>query len=282
MNDFPKVIEFQMHNLCNADCIVCPYRELQESPVFMEDRILEKLLLEIGEKEILLIPYLNNEPFLDRHYCDRLEKINKMCPNTKIEISTNLSAINDEVIQRLEKINIYEFRISFFGFKEKTYKKMMPGLHYKKVWNNLQLFLQSGLKNRIQKISITMIEHEDVEQEEYNLMKKVCTEHGIGFNRWGFLDRAGNNSYYKNEVMHKTIMGCEQNRPIERMHILADGTVIICCQDWRKEVVLGNIKDNSVQEIWNGKKYREVRASIYDKNKKCVDLCKRCKLSITG
>lgn len=282
MNDFPKVIEFQMHNLCNANCIICPYREIHDNKVFMEDRQFDKLLTEIGDKEILLIPYLNNEPFLDSSFCDKLEKINKRCPNSKIEISTNLSVVNAQVIQQLEKLNIYEFRISIFGYKKDTYKKMMPGLDYNKTWNNLQLFLKSNLKNSIPKISITMIEHEEVEQEEYRLMKDMCAEHEIGFNQWGFLDRAGNNSYYKNDIKNENIIGCEQNRPIERMHILSDGTVIICCQDWRREVTLGNINDNTIEEIWNGKKYNNVRASIYDENKKCIELCEKCKLAIIG
>lgn len=280
MNDFPKVIEFQMHNLCNADCIICPYREIPDKKIFMENGLFNKLLQEIGEREVLLIPYLNNEPFLDSTFCDKLEKVNQMCPNCKIEISTNLSFVNAEVIKRLEKINIYEFRISFFGYKEDTYKKMMPGLDYKKVWSNLQLLLKSNLKETIQKISITMIEHEEVEQEEYKLMKGLCNKNGIGFNQWGFLDRAGNNSYFKNEVKHERIIGCEQNRPIERMHILADGRVIICCQDWRKEVVLGSISENNIKEIWNGKKYYKIRESIYNRNG--IELCKKCKLSITG
>lgn len=280
MNSFPKVIEFQMHNLCNANCIICPYREIKDKKVFMEDKLLDKLLLEIGDKEILLIPYLNNEPFLDTLYCSKLEKINTICPNCKIEISTNLSVLNEKIIKKLEKLNIHELRVSIFGFNENTYKKMMPGLNYKDVMKNLNSLLKSNLKKTIENVSITMIEHKYVKEEEYNLMKELCENNGIKFNKWGFLDRAGNNSYFKNEVKHKNIIGCEQNRPIERMHILADGSVVICCQDWRKEVIMGNINNNTIEEVWNGKRYNEVRKSIYDKDKECIKLCEKCKLSI--
>lgn len=280
MIDFPKAIEFQMHNACNANCIICPYAEIEEKKYFMDDSLLGKLLDEIGEREILLIPYLNNEPFLDKAFCKKIKKINEKCPNSKIEISTNLSMCNSGMIHELEQLKIFELRISIFGMDKDTYNKMMPGLDYDKMQENLNLLIESNLRNTISKIGITMIEHEEVKIEEYKHMEQFCNENGISFNKWGFLDRAGNNTRYRNLINQGKVVGCEQNRPIERMHILANGEVILCCQDWRKTVVLGNLKENTVQEIWNGTQYQEARERIYGGKKDSFELCKKCKLSI--
>lgn len=280
MDNFPRVIEFQLHNCCNANCIICPYKELDSEKRFMDLNLFRKLISEIGDREILLIPYLNNEPFLDTEFCEKIEEINRVCPNCKVEISTNISKLTKKNIEKMKKMKISDFRISFFGYKRETYQKIMPGLDYDMSWHNLKMFLESGLKNKIDSISVTMIEHEAVQKEEFDLMSEFCKENGIRFNRWGYLDRAGNNSYYKNESEQGDIIGCEQNRPYERMHIMSDGSVILCCQDWREEVVLGNIRDNTILEIWNSEKYKEVRDAIYHCNSEGIELCKKCKLAI--
>ena len=282
MSDFPKVIEFQLHNMCNANCIICPYSEIKEKKGFMDELLFEKIINEVGDKKILLIPYLNNEPFLDFNYVDKLMKINKHCPNAQIEISTNLSKVNDEMISKLNEIHIYEMRISFFGYSKKCYEDLMPGLDYEKSWDNLKKLLESDLKKKIPKLSVTMIEHDMVEENDYLNMEELCKNNGIDFNRWGYLDRAGNNTKFSCKIHKENIIGCEQNRPLERMHILYDGTVILCCQDWRREVVMGDIKENTIREIWDGEKYQKIRSLIYGRNKDCVELCKHCKLAISN
>ena len=278
--DFPKVIEFQTHNLCNANCIICPYREIHDIKGFMHADLFERILTEVGDRKILLIPYLNNEPFLDPSYCEKLNMIQERCSNCKIEVSTNLSHLDEKTIHQLENIKIDELRISIFGYFKSTYYKMMPGLDYDTVQSNLQLLLKSKLMKQIETIGITMIEHNYVDEKEFFMMQKLCTENHIKFNRWGYLDRAGNNSYWKNNVCRNRIFGCEQNRPLERLHVLYDGSVILCCQDWRKEVVIGSLNDSTITEIWNSDRYNWVRSEIYRGSSCNIDLCKRCKLSV--
>ena len=281
MKDFPSVIEFQLHNYCNANCVICPYREISNTKTYMSDSLLDKLISEVGQKDMLLIPYMNNEPFLDPGFIEKVKKINRKCPNCKIEISTNISCITEEIVNKFKELEIYDFRISFFGYYKQSYEQMMPGLKYDESWQKLNMLMNSGLKEIIPNMSITMIEHNLVDKEEYELMEKYCKDNGISFNRWGYLDRAGNNSFYKNNVCSDSeICGCEQNRPLERMHILSDGRVVICCQDWRSEVVLGSITTNSISEIWNSEEYAKVRKQIYDRNKKSIELCEKCKLAV--
>ena len=280
MNEFPKVIELQMHNYCNASCIICPYREINEKKMHMEEWLFDKILDEIGERQILMIPYLNNEPFLDDNFCQKLEKINRKVPNCLVEVSTNMSCVCKDVQEKMKNLRIDDFRMSVFGYYKETYEKMMPGLHYEKTWDNINSFLYSEIRKNIPLISITMIEHSFVRDNEYAMMGRFAEENNIVFNHWGFLDRAGNNSYYRNQIEFGKIIGCEQNRQRDRIHILCDGTVVLCCQDWRKEVILGSVIDSTIEEIWNGQLYREMREKIEGIRSESIEICERCKLAI--
>ncbi|NIU83375.1 MAG: hypothetical protein GWN64_07810 [Candidatus Thorarchaeota archaeon] len=52
-----------------------------------------------------------------------------------------------------------------------------------------------------------------------------------------------------------------------------DGSFLLCCCDWNKDILFGNIKEKTVNEIWNNEKYEKVR---YLLNKGRRDLIKTC------
>lgn len=280
-NNFPKVIEIQFHNLCNSNCLICPYKDMNYKVEYMDGDLFNKFLNEIEDGKLTrIIPYLNNEPFIQKDYINKVKKIREKCPNTEIEISTNVSMLEESKIEELLQLNLTELRLSVFGYSDTIYKKMMPGLNKEKVFNNLNSISQKFKKSNTI-ISIVMIDNDEIDENEFIKMKELATNLGFKLEKWGFLDRSKNVSYKSNQIYFSDICGCEQNRPLERMHILANGDVILCCQDWRHTIVLGNIKENTIMEIWNSEKYNDLRNSIYKEGVEAPELCKNCKLAMT-
>lgn len=70
----------------------------------------------------------------------------------------------------------------------------------------------------------------------------------------------------------KKLPGCFM---VDRMTIRADGNVVLCCNDYRKEVILGNVKETSLREIWNEPEYRKLRRRIWFGRYE-LPICKRC------
>lgn len=278
---FPKVIEIQFHNICNSNCLICPYKDMKYKKTYMTERLFNKFLDEIEDnKQTRIIPYLNNEPFLEKDYIEKLKKIREKCPTTEIEVSTNVSMLNESKVEELIEINLTELRLSIFGYSTNTYKKMMPGLDKEKVFENLNI-ISEKFKNSKTIISIVMIDDGTIDEQEFEDMNRLAQKLGFKFERWGFLDRSKNVSYKKNDFYNVNVCGCEQNRPIERMHILANGDVIFCCQDWSHSTVVGNIEENTIKEIWNSDTYNDLREKLYKKDYDAPELCKNCKLAIT-
>ena len=278
MRDYPKIIEVQFSNNCNSNCLICPYKDMHYFYENMSDKLFDKLLNEIDENKLIrIIPYLNNEPFLSPNFMDRVKKIRERFKKIEIEISSNVSMIKRKDIVDMSKLNITELRLSVFGYDRKTYSKMMPGLNYDNTFKNLEM-ISLIMKNTSTKVSIVMIDNGEIAEEEFVNMNLLCKKLGFNFERWGFLDRSGNVKYKSNGIYNENVSFCEQNRPLERMHILADGRVIFCCQDWAHSLVVGDLKNNTIREIWNGEKYNMVRDSLYNKCLESPDICKKCKL----
>ncbi len=279
-NTYPKYIEVQFHNMCNANCIICPYRSMHYEKQVMSDELFEKFVMQLNDKALTrLIPYLNNEPFLDAKYFDKLRKLRKACPTTEFETSTNAALLNRDKIVALKEFKITELRVSCFGYKKATYERMMPTSDREKAFENLKI-ISEEFKNSNTIVSVVMIDDGSIEESEFTSMQKMCLKLNFQFCRWGFLDRAKNVANKCNNFNNKNVCGCEQNRPVERMHILANGDVIFCCQDWAHTVIVGNIGKQTISEIWNGERYNHYRSCLYDSDKVAPEICINCKLAV--
>ena len=63
----------------------------------------------------------------------------------------------------------------------------------------------------------------------------------------------------------------------KRVTILYDGRVVPCCFDFDGELVLGDLKEQSLKEIWNGKKMKNLRRLHLEGKINPINLCRECK-----
>lgn len=53
-------------------------------------------------------------------------------------------------------------------------------------------------------------------------------------------------------------------RPFRELSIRYDGSVALCCNDFRGEYPIGNIMEESIEEIWYSKRFEAARILLYD------------------
>ena len=67
------------------------------------------------------------------------------------------------------------------------------------------------------------------------------------------------------------------DKPWQQIAIEHDGEVVLCSLDYKHQVKIGNINDNTIEEIWNNEMMRKYRDGQNNKEKLCnLDLCKDC------
>lgn len=284
-NPFPAAIEIQTITSCNAGCVICPHKDVVSKLPngIMSMELFKKIIDQIKSPwGIRIIPYFNNEPFLDPLIFDRLAYINERCSEAEIEISTNVSRLDKDAQEKLEPFSIKELRLSIFGFTETSYKRVMPGLNWGETKKNLiSIAGNKNLRSKIGQFSLVMIDYPEISNDDIILAQNFCRENFIKFEFWGFFDRSGNVEKFSNDIDKYSIFGCEQRRPLERMHINFRGDVVLCCMDWKWKYKLGNIFESSLEEVWNSDVYNEYREAVYNNGKReYTDLCRKCKLSL--
>src|SRR5690606_8294952 len=123
-----------------------------------------------------------------------------------------------------------------------------------KIISTLELFRERGYKTRI--IITRLNFSDDVEDQQefirfwqkHNVLVYVKNQH----NRW---------LYEEEEAVENTAEYLQRycEFPWTSVSILYDGSVVPCPMDYDGALSMGNIKDNSLEEIWNGKRFEDFR-----------------------
>ncbi|HEX6344814.1 radical SAM/SPASM domain-containing protein [Umezawaea sp.] len=286
--DFPRFLEVQTVTACNAACTVCPHPEVvNELPRGrMSDELFGSIVEQCVDHQegLTFAPYLNGEPLIDRRLAERIALVNDRLPAGSVEVSTNVSMLDDRRRAELAEVRVDDLRLSVFGFTPETHARLMPGLRFDRVWANMVALAEDDRWRRsVGVVGVVLLDHPAVTEEDVELAEKYCADNGFELYRWGVLDRSRNVASFSNNTWRDRVVGCEQNRHRERLHVRFDGTVILCCQDWRAEIVVGNLRESSIQELWHGPVYTALRRQIEDGRPGVApELCRRCKLSVPG
>ena len=62
----------------------------------------------------------------------------------------------------------------------------------------------------------------------------------------------------------------------ERMYIWYDGLCNPCDIDYKSELSIGSVKDQSIKDIWNGEKFTKLRNEHLRNNRNQIFPCDRC------
>ncbi len=221
-------------------------------------------------------PFLMNEPLLDQRLPSLITYARKTLPNAIIGFSTNGQLLEGKMAKGLLHSGVNEIWVNFNGSKKETYEKIMRGLSFERVIKNLLLFKEQVVRNKLDiKIFISTVEISLVIgeiQESIAFWKK----HGIPVVTTPLNNRGGNLKSSRIKTLMKTRGHRICDRPFYKIYILYNGDVILCSSDWEREIIIGNVAESGIYEVWNGEKQKRVREALLNKDLKKLPLCQKC------
>ncbi|CCK80303.1 radical SAM/SPASM domain-containing protein [Desulfobacula toluolica] len=295
---YPLNVQIQTTSSCNAKCYFCPYLESWHklNPGGMDDDTYESIVNQLSEYTIgKFCPYLENEPFADKKIFDRIEYGVSRLNCRQLEVATNASFLNsskiDNIIKLFNPIN-HEIWISFHGINKESYNAIM-GLDFDKTKNNVLELIEKSQDSNIniiirgsgqsRKKRNEMPEWFD-EKEFDSFWENEFAKNGFKkkprLNYFTYHDRAGQikrneinfSSIYRNNLENFYCCRFDQ-----WAHFLYTGELILCCMDYHKKTVFGNINDNNLNQIFNSPGYiRLIKSGIGVEPSKPDFICKKC------
>lgn len=255
---FPEIIQIQTTSYCNKACGYCPYGEVsREQPMgIMLMHTVKKLVDEFVEKGNFLVPYLQAEPLLDTRIFKILDYIRQKS-DIPMELSTNCILLNQKVRHRLAEYSNIQFILHLDSFNSKASE-------------NAKRFLTLPLQNVLIILFSGFTSRNDVEN-----WLRYGREHEVAVKVLTACSRA-NNVVAIPSVTRSSGASCMGLRTRKWIHVLWDGTVILCCQDWRRTVVLGNVANHSIEDVFNSELFNRTRQYVSGINTPSSFLCRKC------
>jgi radical SAM protein with 4Fe4S-binding SPASM domain len=289
---FPEVLQVQTINRCNAACSMCPYPytiHLQPR-VIMEDKLYTKIVEECASEKIFkaLVPMSKNEPLLDVKLEDRIFEFKKHAkPHQVVELVTNGSALTPARFEKLVYSGVDLLTISLSAHTETTYGLLMQGLSWTQVKRNIEAVLASPLLSKIN-IFLRFILQQGNE-DEYPAFRRYWKGRGLNVVGFEISNRSGSLKSY--EILNlpkkyffkrlRKVMGRRYYRGLcphafSIMHVLENGDVPLCANDWENRDLQGNVKNSTLREIYNSPRMNEIRQLMMQGHYEDIPACKDC------
>jgi MoaA/NifB/PqqE/SkfB family radical SAM enzyme len=279
---FPVNIQIQTQTGCNASCRFCPNQSVsgKVSSGRMDEDLFFRLIDEAVKHPVKRIsPYLMNEPLADPRLPDLIRYIaDRKQPMTRIKINTNASLLDESMAERLIESGLDRLHVSFHGIRKETYESSMGNLSFEKTLANVNRFIELKRQRKAAKpkLKITMV-HTKAIDDELDEIRRYWNSRGITVNIHAFENRSHGAVEDRglNALPMRSLSDCD--RLMQQAYILWNGDCVLCCVDWERTTVLGNVAAEGLQSVWQDENYLQFRRNYLAGNVKGT-LCAGCKV----
>lgn len=303
----PIVYNFETTNLCNMKCKMCPRTTMmtrkietidngtfkkivdqikpfskddwQEWEDFVEtkyhisreDMSENHFFLYIIPKVLVLHGY--GAPLLDKSMPERIEILNQR--GIPSYFSCNPANINiEKTIEMFEKGLDY-IKYSIESVNDLVHKSIRgEASNFTEGYEKIRQLLHIKEKNNYKTmIIITMLNLNRAEQkEEFERLQEAFD----GLDAYVYLKSQDQKWYQKSDLKTQSLHWIEFCQfPWSSMTIKSNGEAAMCVEDYNNEIILGDAKETSLYNIWNGEKYHKFRKDHFNlaRGIKCTEQC---------
>lgn len=271
MKKLYKKIYIEITNQCNLTCSFCS--KVEKPLRLMKREEFEHIIKEVAPYTDYIYLHVKGEPLLHPNLIDFLHLAEKY--NLKVNLTTN-GTLFPKMVNKLKEAKSLK-KINFSLHSENNYDNYLEN-----IFSNVELLPKDmTIIYRLWTLKDNQLDEKSTEIVEkisdyYNLspetVEKLKQEKNVKISPTIYVDRDSEFEWPKT-TNSNTNGYCYALKT--HIAILVDGTVVPCCLDSNGIINLGNIYQNTISEIINDEKYKNLRKSFQD-CKPCEDLCKSC------
>lgn len=299
--NLPLGISIEPVNLCNMKCVQCPvslkeFKDIVGGVDTMSFELYKKIIKDIKDmgRLIQMNLYGDGEPFLNKDLIKMVKYAKEQNVTEKITITTNGSLLNEETSKELITSGLDYLRVSIYSIDAKRHKEVTrTDFSPSEIYNNVKNLKESRDILDLKKPFIyTKLIDAYTDENELFLSKysKISDQANIetpmnwnGYSEHDFIgkidpDKKTNQTEVQGFYEEKGTSGLKNicTTAFHSLNIKQNGDVCICIVDWNHGTKVGNIKNESLKDIWFGEKLREFREMHIKGRKHENESCKNC------
>ncbi len=282
----PIHLDIEATNACNLRCTMCPRTEMVETGTFWKIQMFDmdayRGLIDEGIKKGLSSVKYNylGEPLLNNRLPEMI-KYAKDAGLVDVMFNTNATRLDEVTSRRLIESGLDKLFFSFDSPYPEQFNRIRVGAEYNEVLANIRRFVK--IREEMGSIKpftrVSMVRMKDNE-DEWDYFRELFDPIVDAVAYVDYLDHSGQDNPGRMIVplgSKKSRFCCPQLW--QRMFIHPDGVVTVCCIDANRTLQVGNIFDQSVEEIWLGEKYQELRRLHKQGRYTEIPVCGGCPLA---
>ncbi len=285
--DFPRMIDVELTSSFNFRCLMCPTgnRSLARPAEFMSLETFGKIVDQCVEHGTALRFIGWGEPTLHPNVVNFIRASTER--DLLTHLNTNGSKLTGKLAQNLVNAGLSSIKFSFQGVNRQSYLDMRRTDFFGGMIEAIGVMRWARGKDKTPWIAAsTSITDETPEQVERfrHVMTPLVDELTVGNTVFDFMDlravrlRPGERDRLEGAMAVESV---EKRHPDpcpevwDKLSIHADGSVVVCCNDFDGIVNLGNVKHTPIAESWRHPRIEAYRGRLARK-KYTGKLCESC------
>ncbi len=287
----PLHMQFELANYCNLRCPVCPTgsKSLNRPPVAMDAELFERVMDQVGPYLLTASLWAWGEPLLH----PRLKQILRAARKHDVAtlLSTNGQNLNDErVLEALIEEPPAYLILALDGLTDQSNSAYRVGARLAPILEGVKKLAAMkrarGLTRPVLNMRFIVMKHN---QHEVGLLDEFAARHGfelLTIRNIFFIESTSDactNGALAPDAEEWSAYGhfggsdgffCLE--PFWFPSVFADGTLVLCEQDYNADLSLGRIGgDVSFRDLWHSPRAARLRQTIRD-SRESVSFCRKC------
>ena len=280
-------LSIEITNICNANCQFCGYKYLKRDKFILSNEQFQLILnkyVECGGGDLKVTPIVG-DPLIDKNLIKKIKMAKAKKEIKSIDFFTNLIGLKNFNISELIMSGIDELQISACIYDRQMYKRIFGVDQYDNVLNNLKVLIVENkrLNNKVH-ININQICEKPYSNiflsKDYKEVSKLFGSpipiRDDDYDNWtGLIKKKDLPKGQRFRKIKDLREPCSQF--YNGVIVLMNGDIDPCwCRDVEAQLVIGNIYEDSLYNIWTGAKIKELRENWWKGNFPAV--CKNCSM----
>jgi len=288
--DTPYVVHIDVASACNFKCKFCFHSlakdtldEIGFSPGFMSLELFKLTVDKIKDfssKLSRLCLIRHGEALLNKALPDMIYYAKTSDVAQKINISTNGSLLTPEINKKLIESGLDEMLVSVEALSNEKYREICDAdIDFYKMVGNIEHYYKN---KRDSALFVKIVDYsldEGDEERFHDIFDNICDKASVEYITPCFsgVDYSTIKENYNTNIMGDDFVDvsvCPQ--PFFQMHIFPNGNISVCNADYNEKLVFGNVKHDSLVDIWKGNELNTFRVMQLKGERKNHSYCHFC------
>lgn len=286
----PFIINIDPSDKCNFQCKFCPTgdRELMKKTPgrnfgTMDFELYKKIiddLAEFEDKIKVIRLYKDGEPLLNPNFAKMVAYAKNSGFVDRVDTTTNAALLNKDLSLKIIEAGLNRINISIEGVRDEQYKEFSgANVNFEKLVENIAFFYE----HRAQCEMIVKINGDVISEEDKQTFLDTFGDITDGIFIESIMDCWPTFELEKVEVNEsrgiygqeiKEVLTCPY--PFYSFPINSDGTASLCFLDWHRKLVIGDVKKQTVKEIWESDAMKNYQKMFLRGERKSHPICAEC------